>query len=306
MSQTTLDRPDVERYVAAVGAELADLPADERDDLLADVEASLLAAGEPPRTAPADFAAELREAAGLAPTAAPTSRSVSLLDAARSWLASERVRTLAATGRELAPLWWVARAYVAVAFVALAAGWGWPIGSGTRSLTAGVGTSLLVLVAGTALSLWLGLRGRRGRDPYPRLRLALNLALAVALVPIAAHSLERLSERTASPPEVLYQARTSGLAYDGAPIRNVYPYSRGGQLLHDVLLYDENGRPLAIASGPDDVDRRVPTTPTGDPVLNAFPIRYFEPGTRRVARPDLAPRVNVPDIVTPELERSPR
>ena len=63
---------DVETYLARVRAALADVPADERDDLLAEVEASLhetasesggsVAAQLGP---PEDFAAELRSAAGL-------------------------------------------------------------------------------------------------------------------------------------------------------------------------------------------------------------------------------------------------
>ncbi|HZG34976.1 MAG TPA: hypothetical protein VEY87_03950 [Gaiellaceae bacterium] len=299
MSGTTLERPDVAAYLAAVRSELADLPPEERDDLLADVEASLLDSGEPPRTAPADFAAELREAAGLGRTDAPQAPPRSALETVRALLASERAAALAGAARDLAPLWWLARAYVAVALVALAAGWGWPLGSGTHSLTAGIGTSALVLAAAAVVSLWLGLRGRRGRDPYPRLRLAANVALALALLPIAAHSLDRFPQRTVQP-EVQYEP-LPGLAYDGVPVWNVYPYSRDGKLLLDVLLYDDQGRPLAIGGAVSDPYRRFLTTPDGTPITNSFPIRYFEPGTERVARPYLAPPVELPEVATPAL-----
>jgi hypothetical protein len=304
MSGTTLERPDVAAYLAAVRSELADLPPEERDDLLADVEASLLDSGETPPTAPAAFAAELREAAGLGPTAAPSPPPRSVRDTARALLASERAAALVTAARELAPVWWLARAYVAVALVALAAGWGWPLGSGTRSLTAGIGTTALVLVAAVVASLWLGLRGRRGRDPYPRLRVAANVVLALALLPVAAHSLDRLPRRAVQP-EVLYQP-LPGLAYDGVPVRNVYPYSREGKLLLDVLLYDDQGRPLAIGGAETDPYRRFVVTPDGTPIPNAFPIRYFEPGTERVARPYLAPPVELPEVATPALDEKAR
>ncbi|MEO5576349.1 MAG: hypothetical protein ABIR67_04420 [Gaiellaceae bacterium] len=65
MNGTTLEQPDVAVYLDAVRAKLADLPAEERDDLVADVGASLLESGQPPALSPQEFAAELREAAGL-------------------------------------------------------------------------------------------------------------------------------------------------------------------------------------------------------------------------------------------------
>ena len=42
-------------------------------------------------------------------------------------------------------------------------------------------------------------------------------------------------------------------------------------------------------------------TATGEAVLNSFPVRYFEPGTRRVANPVAGPQVTPPDVVTPSL-----
>jgi hypothetical protein len=71
VSATTALPPDVDAYLAAVRAALTDLPAAERDDLVAEVEASLLdAASEGGPIAarlgpPEEFAAELRSAAGL-------------------------------------------------------------------------------------------------------------------------------------------------------------------------------------------------------------------------------------------------
>jgi hypothetical protein len=49
-----------------------------------------------------------------------------------------------------------------------------------------------------------------------------------------------------------------------------------------------------------DSSRRVLRT-RGGPIYNSFPIRYYEPGTRRVARPRLAPPVEWSPIVTPKL-----
>jgi len=72
VTPTTAVPPEVSEYLAAVRAALDDLPATERDDLLAEVEPSLLdAAAETGGNVSAhlgpaeDFAAELRSAAGL-------------------------------------------------------------------------------------------------------------------------------------------------------------------------------------------------------------------------------------------------
>ena len=40
----------------------------------------------------------------------------------------------------------------------------------------------------------------------------------------------------------------SGLAYNGAQVTNIYPFSRDGRLLHDVLLFTGNGTPLRSLS----------------------------------------------------------
>lgn len=304
MNGTTLERPDVAAYVEAVRSRLADLPAEERDDLVADVEASLLESGETPKLTPQEFAAELREAAGLDPTA-PDSVEGSPLDSLRSWLSSERVALWRATARELAPIWWLARAYVAVVLLATASNQGWPIGADLQYSEVAFETSVLALLVAGGISIWLGLRGRRKARSHRRLAVAVNAVLALALLPVAAFSLAQLDYGSASS-SVTYVERVPGLALDGTPIRNVYPYTRDGTPLFDVLLYDESGRPIDVLSGPDDLSRRTLGTVNGTQLFNSFPIRYFEPGTTTVARPELAPPITVPKLVTPPLEVRPR
>jgi uncharacterized membrane protein len=64
--------PEAAAYISRLEREPADLPPDERADLLEEVEASLLE-GEQELGDPARFAAELRASAGL-PAAAPAVR----------------------------------------------------------------------------------------------------------------------------------------------------------------------------------------------------------------------------------------
>jgi uncharacterized membrane protein len=113
MSTTTLDlAPDVAEYLRVVRDALADLPADERDDLLAEVEASLLeAASDSSGTIaaklgpPEEFAAELRAAAGLHEAAPPPKPQVSLTAELRNWATTNpRALALRKVAVELAPI----------------------------------------------------------------------------------------------------------------------------------------------------------------------------------------------------------
>ena len=94
----------------------------------------------------------------------------------------------------------------------------------------------------------------------------------------------------------------SGPEFDGRRVENIYPYSRTGTLLHDVLLYDDTGRPITLGLGPDPL-RRVTRGISDQEIANTFPIRYFAPRTypRRVVNPDASPRGRVPKIITPSL-----
>jgi hypothetical protein len=287
--------PEVTVYLAAVRAALADLPEEEREDLLTDVRASLveaaaesggnLAARVGP---PEEFAAELRAAAGLHPPAAPR-RERRLVAVARRLVGDPQLR-------RLVPIWWVARAYVAVGAIALILGSSWSIRYPFVPHVAGGLGGLLAIVAAIVVSVWLGLRTRS--------RLVLELALAVAAIPVLVH----LSHPTAPRPQVVYYFATPsaylpGLSMDGAPVDNIYPYSRDGHLLHDVLLYNGSGTPLNYPTGAPDPERRIVRTKDGTPVLNAFPIRYYDPGTKRVAHPDASPHVRIPRIATPLLRQ---
>src|SRR5205085_1632935 len=117
---TTTVPPEVTEYLAAVRAALDDLPATERDDLLVEVEPSLLdAASESGGNVsarlgpPEEFAAELRAAAGLFVPPRAVQGEPRLLVVVRRLVRDPRLREL---GR-LAPIWWVVRAYLLVAAI---------------------------------------------------------------------------------------------------------------------------------------------------------------------------------------------
>lgn len=307
MNATATLPPEVAAYLDQVRAALADVPPEERDEMLADLQVSLLEGAadtaESPEARlgpPERFAQELRAAAGLELAAAPGRRR--RLARLHALLSSERARAAKATALELEPAWWIVRGYVVACVFALVMGLNWS-GSPLIPVRDAPAFGLLLIVAGVVASVWLGRRERRD-ELRGRRWIALNLAVAALSLPVAVHLLD---------PPVRYAEvyvgsgaePVGGLAVDGEPVRNVYPYSRDGRLLLDVLLYDENGQPLNVGSrdrGQDPL-RRYLLTERGRPLLNAFPIRYVEPGSAEVKNPLAAPtEVEIPEIATPPLK----
>lgn len=308
--------PEVAEYLAAVRRSLADLPAAERDDLVAEVEASLAEAAAESSSplaarlgAPENFAAELRSAAGLHETAVQDQTPSELARRTRALMdrfaGHPRVASLRRLVTELAPIWWVARAYLAVGVVAYALDADWstryPIVPRIGSAELGLTVIAVAVVVSVVVGSWMRRRG----SPFPRLTVLVNSALALAVIPVAlavtdTRAYDLLVPRTDAPVPV--PQPTIGLTSNGQPVENIYPFSRDGRLLHDVLLYDGRGRPIEIPTNRAlDPDRRVVVTNGNRPLFNAFPIRYYEPGTRRVTRPNAAPYIELPLVLTPPL-----
>jgi hypothetical protein len=304
---------EIEAYLAAVRAALSDLPEDERADLLAEVEASLVeTVGEDERPIaslgpPEAFAAELRASAGLG-DAVVHAVSSGGLDALRS-LASgvvrrPEVRRVFRLARELAPAWWLVRGCLVVAAVAAATGASWSIAHPWLPHLPSARATALWLVLAIAASCALGLR-TRGRASAVILIavLAIDVVALLAVVPVERHFRDAPSAYALGAPAIVYvPASLPGLRLDGRKVMNIYPYSRDGRLLHDVLLYDDLGRPVELGLGPDPL-RRVTRASGRQVIANVFPIRYFAPGTgpQRVSHPNASPRAHVPKLVTPAL-----
>ncbi|MDP9258764.1 MAG: hypothetical protein M3Q31_19755 [Actinomycetota bacterium] len=306
--------PEGEAFLARVRDELADLPPDERDELLEDIESHLAeVAGEGEVALAArlgtaeEFAQELRNSAGLPPRTAPASSS--RLQLARAWIdgLSRRGQWLR---RQLdaALVWSLVRGWllaVALAFVITRVddtyAWGyahaWLPHPGIR----GDGAAL-ALLASIGLSFWLGRLAASGKGV--RLDRAASALALVAIVPAAWHmdSPPRAPyySSAATPTRVMF-APLPGLAFNGVEVSNIFPFDRNGKPLNDVLLYLPNGQPVNVAPHVVDHNRRYLVTRRGDRVYNSFPVRYFDPRTTRVSNPTAGPRVHIPTVLTPPL-----
>lgn len=285
---TTTVPAEVAAFVDDVRAHLADLDTDTLDDLVGGLDADLadqLADGVPLGD-PAAYAAELRAAAGLAPTPPPTRRRldgprglgragmVALrepdrpLDAARAHLdrvvEHPRVRPAWDVVVALRPAWWLLRAWLAATMLDQATGpWEQPTlipslgapGLGWLVLASAIVVSTLV---GTG-RLWPG--GRRGWARV--LVLAGNLALLGTVLFGAVHvdDATTLSSRYDGGYDEYSAgydaARSEPLSNDGAPVTNVFVYDAAGRPVPRAQLVDQEGRPLDLRLAPDEAESTV-------------------------------------------------
>lgn len=254
MNDTTVIGPagqveDVRAYVRAVRAWLADLPADEVEELTAGMEADLAEraaeSGGPLGSLlgePEAYAAELRSAAGLPPRldvvgpdavrrepwTGRLARSAHELLTRHPWL------------RELRPTWWLARGAVL--------GWAFAAMIGT-------GRMLLLPLVGAALSTWLGLALRR-REPLARAVragvAAANVLAALLLLPMVATYTSGYGGYSGYSDETAMAAPgyAQQVVANGETVQNLYAYDAAGNRLEGVRVYDQSGRALFVGLDP--------------------------------------------------------
>jgi hypothetical protein len=280
----------VDDFARAVRAALADLPADELEELTDGLEADLAerAADEkdPDFGDPVAYANELRSAAGLPPRS-PKSISGMSSVLGRTWAELMRglkelqthplVARLVAFFIAIRPLWWAFRAWVFYGIVA------WALNIPALSFNLG---TIVIGLACLILSVQLG-RGKWQPRAWMRAALtAVNVVLVIT-VPVAllATSFAFSSEVNDAFADGLNQSADSGngLTYNGQEITNIFAYDAAGKPLTDVQLYDQKGRPLDTV--PDagmrvtDAPFLVPSSKTfGHRGWNVYPLESIKAG----------------------------
>jgi hypothetical protein len=282
---TALSRAaEIDRYIDGVAAALADLPDDERQELLEDLPDHLaeIAADDPASLdsrlgPPPAYAAELRAATGV--DAAKDRRRVNQF--VEAWTTvrphlmafDEKVGQLIGYDRLteflvlLRPAWWILRGYVVAVVllrVSTAGGGPWPDDGGVGPL-------------GWVLALVLiGLSIRVGRKPF---RMSENarrvwVGAGVAIAVVAAFGLMWIAD---SSDDVYYPNYGGGDAGYQNPTE-VYVYTPEGKPITNIQVYTRNGDTLPIGvpmncdyRGPEYREQRgcLPTadeeTPTAEP-----------------------------------------
>lgn len=318
MNDTLRDaRPEATAFIAQVRSRLSDLSDDDREDLLGGLEADLdekLADGAPLGD-PSAYAVELRLAAGLPehprrrrrPTLPTTGSVTRWLDAGRHrflTLATSRARGPWELLVALRPVWWVARAWVAVTLLDRWTGPWEPISVLPSFGVPLAGWALLAMAVVVSTLVGLG-RLWPGSGPERRAsaRVALLAVNVAALVVPTTWGVAGPGYLAGQPSMEVYTsgvrdgAAQPGLWVDGRAVRNVFAYDAAGQPLEGVQLFDQAGRPIRVlADGlcPVEVDG-------GRLVANVFPrpLRTRdEQGACRAGRPVLPghPLASVPPV----------
>lgn len=273
-------------YLDAVRRELADLPEGDRAELLEDLAMHLasLAQEDDERTlevrlgSAARYASELRTAAGLpAREASSARRAGRARQVLQAGFASLPVSELRDFLPQLRPAWWVLRGYLLVLLPALASVDGnrdFPIPAVLGSHVLGAVLVVAVVVASVLV----------GRLRLPRSATAVvivaNALLVVAAGDVLASAPDRLTVRErVAVPQVIDPFHDSPLITRQGPVTNVFPYSLNGTPLRGVLLYDQDGRPLAVGQQLwwNDHCRRLRVQPRavdGVPVAQVYPQQY--------------------------------
>ena len=328
---------EVAGYAAEVRAQFADLPDAESADLLEDLEDHLReVAAEDAGTlrerlgAPAAYARELRQAAGLpepgegsgsgGPGAGARPRR-KLRAVVRDAMAdAERWARGYRAGREvldflplLRPAWWVLRAWVAVRLLEMMTTTvPWPEFTLIPQVGDSTFTGLIALLVAVPVSVYAARRTvpdgwrRRAMGAGEGILVLFTIGLALSAVG------DQSDYASASDVSNVHYVQTaqSGLAENGKQISNLYVYDRSGKPLDGVYVYDQDGQPVTV--GPSEygsfIDSGGWLDGAGSVVANLFPRQLLvqrwngNGGANYVAIPP--PAVDIPQGVhratTPE------
>ena len=299
--------PEIDAYVDAVREALADLPAEEREDLLEEVEASLLATAEDEGAARSSASGRrwpLRRSCARPRASTPSRRrpgarcprrvssrarrrrrarrlrAAHRARAGADLVAAARVRRAGADRRALGrrlvdhasrrP----ARGLGGTAACSRRRSWparsrpAWPRGAG----------------AGTpAPSPWPPTsRWRWPRCPWPGISTTSRHPCSTCRTRTRSPGDSRACSCTARPSRTSTRTRaTAARCWTCCSTTSTAPHRH--------------------AAGEDDPNRRLLVTAGGHQIFNSFPIRYFEPGTTTVADPHAGPSVAAPELLTPPL-----
>jgi hypothetical protein len=275
---------EAQAYLDGVGEALADLPEEERADLLDELAAHLdeLAAEdvtplESRLGSPQEYAAELRASAGLPPARA---RGRAVAEALARLHARRRSPAMAGPEeflRSIRPAWWVLRAWILVALGTWYAHPHWWPSLVVVPDVGPDGLSVLVLLAAVVVSVQLGRRELRTATAT-WLMAVVNLVAAAGLWPVLLTMNEAVlysayndyGPRMARSPEL----PPRGVFAGGRQVTNMFAYDAAGEPLADVRLYDQHGRPVNV--GVAAWAREATVDATGRLVGNAYPYRYFD------------------------------
>lgn len=230
----------IHKFAVAVRAELADLPETEVISLTEGLEADLTE-----RLAeegygfefesPSEYAAELREAAGITPKAAKrkTFSGADLTQNIESWFRKSTLGTaLIDFGVSVRPVWWVLRAAVA-----------WYVFVGfLYSFMDG----LVLLPILVFLSIQWGRKKWFTNKFFAAILLPLNLMAIVLLVPAQAMLVQKVNNYAYAEQILREMPSSEGLRYNGEQITQLRAFDKEGREIDGLTFKDQREIPIEI------------------------------------------------------------
>ncbi len=237
---TSLTDINIQAFAEAVRAELADLPKREIQDLTDGLEADLAEklADEGvdfANISASDYAAELREAAGVAPKTPRRKAfsSMALIQNTEDWFRKTAFGTsILEFGISVRPVWWVIRALVV-----------WFIFAGVfYSFTAGA----ILLPLFILLSIQLGRKKWFTGKFFSALVLPLNLIAVLLLLPAQGMALIKLNNYANAEEMLRLMPGSDGLRYNGEPITELKAFDSESQEVTGLTYKDQTGQTIEI------------------------------------------------------------
>jgi hypothetical protein len=237
---TSLTDINIQAFAEAVRAELADLPKREIQDLTDGLEADLAEkfaeeGVDFSAVSASDYAAELRDAAGVAPKSPRRSAFSSkvLIQNTEEWFRKTAFGTgILEFGISIRPVWWVLRALVM-----------WFIFAGVfYSFTAGA----ILLPILILLSIQLGRKKWFTGKFFSALVLPLNLIAVLLLLPAQGMALIKLSNYANAEEMLRLMPGSDGLRYNGEPITELKAFDSESQEVTGLTYKDQTGQTIEI------------------------------------------------------------
>jgi hypothetical protein len=236
----TLNDSSIPDFAASVRLELRDLPKSVIEELTGDLEASLQERRQDEGEnfqlgSPNEYAAELREAAGMGPRPVSKTRfgSKAMLSAVESWLRKYQLtNAILEFGTSVKPLWWVLRATLA---------WGLFSGFYPNSVT-----DLALLVLLVFLSVQWGRKKWFTGKFFDSILLPLNVVAVLLLAPSSVLISNAVNTAVNTQQVMQEWSVNSGLVYNGKSVTEVNAFDSAGAEVKGLIFRDQNGTPLEI------------------------------------------------------------
>jgi hypothetical protein len=244
---------EIARFTAAVRAALADLPAEDVDELTDGLDADLLERdldGDGDLGDPVAYAEELRAAAGYPPRAATRGERFDGWRTLQEQLLQRWADTLERHPRvgavidflvTLRPLWWVFRGWAVYLLVESFRG-----GSSvlpTNPLSFAILSGLVVV------SVQFG-RGRWMRWGGTRIAVGIANGILIVATPFLVALALNVATTAAYATTDYGPQWVPGLSHGGEQITNIFAYDENGDPIERVQLFDQNGEPIETVDDP--------------------------------------------------------